>query len=62
MANEKKSVAEMIGEFLRDIAILVLVFYPLDLKPLTPLDRELIVLICLSFLTMGIIIERRRRS
>jgi hypothetical protein len=62
MATEKKSAAEMIGEFLRDIAILVLVFYPLDLKPLTPLDRKLIVLACLSFLTMGIIKERRRTS
>jgi hypothetical protein len=34
----------MIGEFLRDVAILVLVFYPLDMKPLSRIDRELILL------------------
>ena len=62
MSSENKSVAEMIGEFLRDVAILVLVLYPLDVKPLSRLDRELIVVLCVSLLTMGIIIERRRKS
>ena len=62
MSSENKSVAEMIGEFLRDVAILVLVLYPLDVKPLSRLDRELIVVLCVSLLTMGIIIERRIKS
>jgi len=62
VSSENKSVAEMIGEFLRDVAILVLVLYPLDVKPLSRLDRELIVVLCVSLLTMGIIIERRRKS
>lgn len=30
MAEERKSVAEMIGEFLRELALLLLVFVPLD--------------------------------
>jgi len=62
VSSENKSVAEMIGEFLRDVAILVLVLYPLDVKPLSRLDRELIVVLCVSLLTMGIIIERRIKS
>lgn len=62
MASDKKSVSEMIGEFLRDVAILVLVFYPLDMRPLSPIDRELIVIASVSLLSLGIIIERRRRS
>ena len=62
MASDKKSVSEMIGEFLRDVAILVLVFYPLDMRPLSPIDRELIVIASVSLLSLGIIIERTRRS
>lgn len=62
MASDKKSVSEMIGEFLRDVAILVLVFYPLDMKPLSRMDRELIVIASVLLLSFGIIIERRRRS
>jgi hypothetical protein len=62
VASDKKSVSEMIGEFLRDVAILVLVFYPLDMRPLSPIDRELIVIASVSLLSLGIIIERRRRS
>ncbi len=62
MASDKTSVSEMIGEFLRDVAILVLVFYPLDMKPLSRMDRELIVIASVLLLSFGIIIERRRRS
>ena len=62
MAADRKSVSEMIGEFLRDVAILVLVFYPLDMKPLSRIDRELIVVASVLLLTLGIIIERRRGS
>jgi len=62
VAADRKSVSEMIGEFLRDVAILVLVFYPLDMKPLSRIDRELIVVASVLLLTLGIIIERRRRS
>ena len=62
MASDKKSVSEMIGEFLRDVAILVLVFYPLDMKPLSRIDRELIVIASVLLLSLGIIVERRRRS
>ncbi len=52
----------MLGEFLRDTAILVLVFYPLDVKPLTRIDRELILVASAFLLTLGIIIERRRKA
>ena len=52
----------MIGEFLRDTAILVLVFYPLDVKPLTRVDRELILVVSFILLTLGIIIEVRRKT
>lgn len=62
MSSETKSVAEMIGEFLRDTAILVLVFYPLDVKPLTRVDRELILVVSFILLTLGIIIEVRRKT
>jgi len=62
VAADRKSVSEMIGEFLRDVAILVLVFYPLDMKPLSRIDRELIVVASVLLLTLGIIIERRRGS
>jgi len=61
VASDKKSVSEMIGEFLRDVAILVLVFYPVDMKPLSRIDRELIVIASVLLLSLGIIIERRRR-
>jgi hypothetical protein len=62
VASDRKSVSEMIGEFLRDVAILVLVFYPVDMKPLSRIDRELIVIASVLLLSLGIIIERRRRS
>jgi hypothetical protein len=58
VASDKKSVSEIIGEFLRDVAILVLVFYPLDMKQLSLFDRELIVIASASLLSLGIMIER----
>jgi hypothetical protein len=62
MATEKKSAREMIGEFLRDTAVLVLVFYPLEMKALTRLDRALILLVSLLLLILGITIEVRRKA
>lgn len=61
MASEKKSAWEMIGEFLRDTAVLVLVFYPLEIRTLTRFDRELVFALSLFLLTLGIIIEVRRK-
>jgi hypothetical protein len=62
MATEKKSAWEMIGEFLRDTAVLVLVFYPLEMKALTRIDRELILVVSLLLLVLGITIEVRRKA
>jgi len=52
----------MIGEFLRDTAVLVLVFYPLEMKALTRIDRELILVVSLLLLVLGITIEVRRKA
>jgi hypothetical protein len=62
MATERKSAWEMIGEFLRDTAVLVLVFYPLEIRTLTRIDRELIFAVSLFLLSLGIIIEVWRKE
>jgi hypothetical protein len=49
LASETKSLAEMLGEFLGDTAIVVLVFYPLDLAGSI-------------LLTLGMITEVRRET
>lgn len=65
MANEeKRTVAEMIGELLRDGAILVAVFAPLDNlvnnRPLTFGSISIIVGLVLILAATGIAIEVKR--
>ena len=65
MANgERRTVAEMIGELLRDGAILVAVFAPLDNlvngKPLTFWGVSIIVVLVLVLAVAGIAIEVKR--
>jgi hypothetical protein len=56
----------MIGEFLREAAVLVFVFIPLDLiinqRPLTPGWYVAIVVMPAAFLAGGVLIERKRRQ
>jgi hypothetical protein len=56
MPEERRATAEMLGEFLRDVAVLVLVFYPIE----TTSNPLMIVLASAVCLTFGVIIERRR--
>ena len=62
--REKESVAEMIGAFLREAAVLVLVFVPLEVyksPPIRPLPWLLGVLAFSSVtLGLGIVLERNR--
>jgi hypothetical protein len=66
--REKSSVAEMLGEFFREQAILILVFVPLESfrsanSPVRVL-LEMIgatLLVSSGFLLLGIVIERGRR-
>jgi hypothetical protein len=65
--REKSSVSEMIGESLREIGILVLVFVPLEGHKSNPSNPwELVywvsgTLLCATILiALGIAIERRR--
>jgi hypothetical protein len=60
----KKSVEEMLGEMLREIAVLVLVFVPLDtlLAPGSVPDNSVavVVKIFLAAAVLGILLERLR--
>ena len=64
MRDGKKTVAEMMGEFLREAAVLVAVFIPLDMIFTGhPLPRPLFALGMCTFLlclVCGIILERMR--
>ena len=64
---EKHSVLEMLGEFLREVAVLVLVFVPLETWRGPHGDRLQFVLllsgtalVAITSLAAGIIIERKR--
>jgi hypothetical protein len=63
--TDKKSVTQMIGEVLRDIGILIVVFFPLDewitWKTLTPVFVSVSVLLSAFAVIAGIVIERKRR-
>ena len=65
MEPEKKSVEEMLGEALRDIGILVIVFFPLDQwvanKSMTWQWATGSALVSAGAITAGIILERTRR-
>jgi hypothetical protein len=63
--DEPKSVAAMIGEMLRDVAVLMLVFVPLDVFiawhfTLSILIIETTLLGCGILAAIGIWVERRR--
>jgi hypothetical protein len=62
----KRTTAEMIGEFVREVAVLVAVFWPLEMEfnrmPFTPQNMSVIMLVVGSLLILGIVIERLRPS
>jgi len=66
VANKKtRDVLEMLGDFFREAAVLVTVFFPLDfaLKGQGALSLPFLILICclsLLLLTMGITLEKLR--
>lgn len=60
--------AEMLGEFAREFALLLLVFVPLDVlfkdqgEPYFWIGIALTLLICAILFTGGVLIERKRRQ
>jgi len=62
--GNKKTALEMLAEALRDIAILVAVFYPLDVYVASqPTDAEVTAAVmagCVLTLALGIFLERIR--
>jgi hypothetical protein len=61
--KRRKDVSEMLGDFFRDAAVLVLVFYPLEMARRDngdlPLPFVLIVgCACIACLMMGIVLEK----
>jgi len=63
--REVKDVGEMIGDFLREAAVLVLVFFPLDIAmkdggniPLSFVS--VVIALSLSLLVAGIYFEKKR--
>jgi hypothetical protein len=66
--NERRSIADMLGEFLREAALLLLVFVPLDWffqsrgYRLTVGRVASILVLPFGLLITGIVIERRRES
>jgi len=68
VADDRESVAHMVSEFVREVAVLFLVFVPLDYllksdrrQPHAWLGYSGVVAVSLSLLTLGISIERRRK-
>lgn len=64
MANRKtKDVLEMLGDFFREAAVLVLIFYPLEMARNGTLPLPFIFLVgigCVVLLLMGIVLEKLR--
>ena len=61
--DERKQIAEMLGEFLREASVLVLVFFPLDLAMQGKISpRRVVAIVTLSGVTLalGIVLERMR--
>lgn len=60
----KKTVAEMMGEVLRDVAILVSVFYTLDAylgcKPVSLPVTLAVLASCIAALSIGVLLEYYR--
>ncbi len=64
--NGKQTVAQMLGEFVREAAVLVAVFAPVDIMaiqktPLTLLDVFAILAVVGFLLVLGILIEVARK-
>jgi hypothetical protein len=63
--NERKTIAEMMGEFFREAAVLTAVFIPLDKlllgESLTVWSFVAIIGISGGTLCLGMVIERRRK-
>ena len=63
---ERQSVADMVGEFLREAAVLITVFAPLDRfvlnQPLTLTFVGAIVALSISLLVLGMGFERCRKT
>lgn len=63
--HERKTIAEMFGEFFREAAVLTAVFIPLDRvilgEPLTVWLWLAIIAISGGSLAVGITVERRRK-
>ncbi len=61
-ASEKKVTLEMLGEFLREVAVLVLVFVPLDFfaHNLTAIRFIYAFVVSTILLVVGIAVERMR--
>jgi hypothetical protein len=66
--NERRSIVDMLGEFLREAALLLAVFIPLDWVFQSPADRlttgRLTLILGLPFglLIIGVVLERVRES
>jgi hypothetical protein len=62
LARERKAVAEMAGEFLREAGMLLFVFLPLDAvfsgKPVGAMTLALGIAISLVFWILGVTVER----
>jgi hypothetical protein len=61
--RKTKSVSEMVGEFFREAAVLLLIFYPLDMAARGNGNVPLLMLLlvgtgCVVLLTMGIVFEK----
>ena len=63
--SHRKTIVEMVGEFLREAAVLVLVFGFLDVfvngRPLSAVWTGFVLLVSALALTWGILLERERK-
>jgi len=62
-AKKSKDVLEMLGDFFREAAVLVLIFYPLEMARNGTLPLPFIFLVgigCIVLLMMGIVLEKMR--
>jgi hypothetical protein len=63
--DQRKTIVEMVSEFLREAAVLVLVFGFLDVfvtgKPFSAVWTGFVLLVSALALTMGILLERERK-
>jgi hypothetical protein len=61
--SETKDVLEMFSEFFREAAVLVLIFYPLELQKngsISFLFMGFVGCVCLVLLMMGVVLEKLR--